>query len=119
MASKAVACEGDILAQPGAALPIGAGSGTWSPPDSISLSSYSKLTVGGVKVVHDAKGTFSFSGLYPDGTTPFTAKSTVSLKAKPTILQGSTTKVLRHGDSVKDAFGNILKVISQRRLASA
>ncbi len=117
MASKAVACEGDVVAQPGTTPFTGAASGTWTPPASLTLQSYAQLQVGGVKVVHAASGVFQFAGT--TGSSPVTGASTVTLTAGSTILQGSSTKVLVHGDSQQDQYGNTLKVVSTRSLLSA
>ncbi len=112
---KGVAVEGEVTATPGTTLFTGADSGTWTAPPSISYKSYTKLTISGRRVVYQAKGTFTFSGLSSSGAT-ITGPETVTLTASTTLLQKGLSNVLVDGDSATGIYGNELKVQSNGSL---
>lgn len=109
---KPVAVEGDTVAtassvpapstQPG-------WSGKWTA-GAVSETSYPKLTVEGVKVIHEARCTFSFSGKETASSAPVSMTSNVTLRAGATILQKGNSKVLVDGDNASDSHGNRLEI---------
>jgi hypothetical protein len=123
MAVKKVAVEGDVQKTPGTDITYGgkAETGTWSAGE-VSYSSYEKLVVGGSKVIYQAKCTFSFDGhktVTNPLDTPVKGSEEVTLEAQTTKLQGSLSKVLVHGDSQTDAYGNKLEAKASQKLSSA
>ncbi|HEX6683616.1 MAG TPA: hypothetical protein VF062_12515 [Candidatus Limnocylindrales bacterium] len=95
-----VAVEGEVVATAGPA--TAAGSWTAGPVTEVS---YTKLTIGGKKVIHQAMCTFTFT----NSTTSATTLVPLTLTASPRKLQGGLSNVLCHADKFVDPNGNQLE----------
>jgi len=116
MATKPVACRGDVSASAGTTPSTKADSGTWTP-GSVTLTTFDDVEVGGAPVVVEAECTFSFSGT--KGNSGVTDSSTVTLSASDHPLLGAQDSVLVHGDEESDSYGNTVKVSSTRDLRTS
>jgi hypothetical protein len=122
MASKKVAVDGDVTATAGTTPGI---EGSAGPPGwtagKVSYQTYSHLTVGGKEVAYEATCTFSYSGTTTSAPATAVGPKTadVTLKAKSTVLQNGSTKVLVDGDKEEDTYGNKLSVSAGGVLKSA
>jgi hypothetical protein len=120
--SKPVATAADVQTTAGTTPYTGAASGTWTPPVTITTVGYSKVKVGGQKVIYEADGTFTFAGLTGGGA-PISGTDDVSLKATDlgsTKLQKGENSVLRDGDTTDGgSYGNKIYISSTRKLKSA
>jgi hypothetical protein len=120
MASKAVCCDGDVVATAGTK-PVEGSTGSWTAGQ-VSYKTYSHLKSSGTAVAYEASCTFSYSGnTTSTPSSPVTSSETVTLTASSSVLQDGSSKVLRDGDSKKGDGGylNELKVQSSRILKSA
>jgi hypothetical protein len=95
--------------------------GTWTAGP-VTETSYGKLSVRNVKVIHEANCTFSFSGLDTSvSPTPPSVFMTSDLKLSATtkILQKGASFVLVDGDQLIDTHGNRLRVGAAGHLTTA
>lgn len=118
---KAAAVEGDTVATASAATAPSTQptwQGAWTA-GAVSETSYPKLAVEGVKVIHEARCTFSFSGgdTASNGA-PVSTNSTVTLRAGTTLLQKANSKVLVNGDNASDSHGNRLEIVAAGALTT-
>jgi hypothetical protein len=111
MTAKSVATKDEVIAVVSTTGPGGA-SGSWTAGP-IVPTSYAQLTVDSNAVIYQANCIFTFT--FSNGTT---TTEPVTLTAGSTHLQGSSSNVLRDGDFIKSTNGNLLKVVSSRRLRS-
>lgn len=116
MALKPVAKDGDVKATKGSKLLDGAASGTWAA-GAVSTTPYPFLTIDGFAVIHEAKCTFTFTGL-TSASVSISGTSDVKLTAASTTLQEGSTFVLRDGDKKEDGFGNTLTAQATKHLRS-
>jgi hypothetical protein len=95
--------------------------GSWSA-GAITETSYAKLSVGGVNVIHQARCTFTFRG-EDTSTQPPTPNmmttSEVVLMASTTILQKGASSVLVDGNNATDDDGNELRISANGNLTTA
>ncbi len=117
MPGESVAGEGEVVATPGSTPFTGAETGVWTAGP-IAVQSYSKLTIGGKPVIHQAQCTFNFSGQSSSGAS-IVGSETVQLKAGQTLLQKTQGGVLVNGDTATGQFGNKLEVRTTNVLHSA
>ncbi|MEO0375336.1 MAG: hypothetical protein AAF329_12075 [Cyanobacteria bacterium P01_A01_bin.17] len=117
---KAVAVEKDVIATPGTVFFPPADSGAWTAGP-VTETPDPKLTAGKKQVIYQATCTFSFSGANSASGATVTGTEVVTLSAKPTKLQGKTTKVLVDSDSATGVlYANQLKVVaSQTKLLTS
>jgi len=120
MPGNSVAVTGEVVTTPGTTPFTGADPARpWSwRAGPISLQTYSKLTVGGQPVIHEARCTFSFTGTASNGT-PVPGSEVVTLTARATALQKGQSGVLVQGNSATGPFGNKLAVQTARKLTTA
>jgi hypothetical protein len=94
--------------------------GGWAA-GTVTETSYSKLTVSGVEVIHEAECTFSFEGVnsaVSPTPPPVDMESTITLTASTTILQKGNSNVLVNGDSASDSHGNQLIINASGHLST-
>jgi hypothetical protein len=107
-----IAVEGDVIAIPGATPYPPAVSGAWIPGP-VTYTSYSKVAVNSVGVIHEARCTFTFTGVGPPpANNPVSGTEDVTLSAGDTAVNGSQSSVLLDGDSETGSYGNQLQVIA-------
>lgn len=95
--------------------------GSWVA-GAVVTSAYEQLSVNGQAVIHEARCTFSFSGVDSavSPTPPAVATSSeVVLSAGSTTLQKGLQRVLLDGDNASDEHGNRLSISASGHLSSS
>lgn len=109
-----VGVQGEVQTTNGTTSPETAtsGTGTWAA-GTVSYKTYTQLKSGGTVVIYEASCKFTWSG----GTQKADSSkahgpvdSTVTLTATTRLTQKGSSKVLVHGDSASDQYGNKLQV---------
>lgn len=117
---KPVAVTGDTVATASSATapstqPTWSGAWTAGP---VTETAYPKLSVNAKGVIHQARCTFTYSGVDASSAPVGPLTSTVTLSAATTILQKGVSNVLRDGDTRSDIHGNKLEVRASGKLRS-